>query len=225
MSECEIIAAVERLNQILPLTAYHLALDAPLRKLHRAILQSYVQLGRSLNRSEMARYVDDVDGAVEILQRADLVLFHDNAEPKGAYPFTNEEREHIVQVNGHTVHCMCALDALAISPMFDFTTTVTSRCQVTNELISIQQDGLRVLNQQEAGGIYFGIDWSAAVSNGCCADSLCTEMIFLKTKTVAENWLTEVPSAAKGQRQIFALADAMDFAARFFVPLTKNLAG
>jgi hypothetical protein len=214
-AENNIVSAVESLNHILPLTARHRALNVPLQRLHTAILHSYIDLGRSLTRNEMALHVDDIDAAVKILQRDDLVVFNDDGEPIGAYPFTMEEREHIVSVNGHTVHCMCALDALAVASMFDLPTRITSRCHVTNEPVTIRQTGRNTPKQSNTSPLYFGINWSAASDNSCCANSLCTEMIFLKNKTVAKNWLGEAPE----QRQIFALNDATDFAARFFGPL------
>ena len=211
----KIASAVERLNHILPLTARHRALSIPLQRLHIAILHSYIDLGRSLTRNEMALHVDDIDEAVKILQRDDLVVFNDDGEPVGAYPFTMEAREYVVSINGQIVQCMCALDALAVAPMFDLPTRITSRCHVTNEPVTIRQTGRNASNQSDTSPLYFGINWSAASHNQCCADSLCTEMIFLKNHTVAKNWLGEAPE----QRQIFALNDAIDFAARFFVPL------
>lgn len=217
-SERNIISAVERLNRILPLAANQHALDASLQRLHRAILHAYIDQGRTLNRGEMAPYVDDLDQAVSTLKHADLVVFNDSGEPIGAYPFSMEERIHRVSVNGHTVHCMCALDALAVSPMFNMPTEITSQCHVTNDSITIQQQGLVMLNEADVSHIYFGINWSATSENSCCADSLCTEMIFLKNGFVADSWLAEIPD----QRQIFPLNDAIEFAARFFVPLVNE---
>lgn len=214
-AENNIASAVERLNHILPLTARHRALSIPLQRLHIAILHSYIDLGRSLTRNEMALHVDDIDEAVKILQRDDLVVFNDDREPVGAYPFTMEEREHVVNINGQTVQCMCALDALAVASMFDLPTRITSRCHVTNGPVTIRQTGRNVSKQRNTSPLYFGINWSAASDKSCCADSLCTEMIFLKNDSVANSWLGEAPE----QRQIFALNDAIDFAARFFVPL------
>lgn len=213
-----IAAAVERLNSILPLTARHRALDTPLRRLHKMILRSYMELGRTLSRSEMALHIDDIDNAVNILKRDDLVVFDEHGEPVGAYPFTMEERDHVINVNNHTLHCMCALDALAVSPMFNMPATINSRCHITTDPITIQQRDRDILNLGEAGDIHFGINWNAASNNSCCANSLCTEMIFLKTQTVATNWLDEAPE----QRQIFCLSDAIDFAAQFFVPLIRE---
>lgn len=217
-SEKIITSSVERLNCILPLTANHRALDVPLQHLHRAMLHAYIDRGRSLTRDEMAQYVDDLDEAVNILKNNDLVVFNADEEPIGAYPFTMEERGHIVSVNGHTVYCMCALDALAVSPMFNIPTKITSRCHITNEPIIIQQHKLKLLSQTGLPNIYLGINWDAASENSCCADSLCTEMIFLANDFVADSWCGE----AQEQRQIFQLNDAIDFAARFFLPLINR---
>lgn len=216
--EKTITAAVERLNRILPLAANQQALDDPLQRLHRAILHAYIDQGRTLSRDEMACYVDDLDEAVNTLKKNDLVVFNANEEPIGAYPFTMTERAHIVSVNGNTVHCMCALDALAVSSMFNIATEITSRCHVTDDPIIIQQHGLKIFNPSDDANIYFGINWDAASENSVCADSLCTEMIFLKNEFVAGCWLGD----SQGQRQIFQLNDAINFAARFFVPLINE---
>jgi hypothetical protein len=213
-SEQKISAALERLNHILPLAARQQALDAPLRRLHQAILRAYVELDRSLTREEMAQQVDDIGLAVHILKANDLVVFDCSGEPTGAYPFTMEEREHTVHINGHTVHCMCALDALAVSPMFALPTEIDSRCQVTKEIIRLRQQGLSI-DREDVAEVFFGIDWSAASSQTCCANSLCTEMIFLKGAKVVQQWLAAAPQ----QRQSFHLNEAVDFAARFFRPL------
>lgn len=212
----KISAALERLNSILPLEHSQQSLPSSFQDLHRAILRSYVDLGRTYTRDEMAQQVDDIDAATEVLKEKDLVVFDANGAPTGAYPFTMEEREHRVTVNGHTVHCMCALDALAVSPMFNLITEISSRCHVTASPIDIRQQGTTV--NPEAEKIYFGINWGAASTDNSCADSLCTEMLFLTDQAVAETWLKD----ASDHREIFSLDEAIEFGARFFVPLLKH---
>lgn len=56
-----------------------------------------------------------------------------------------------------------------------------------------------------------------ASSTISCADSLCTEMIFLKNKAIAEEWL----NINSKNREIFTLPDAVEFSARFFTPLIQ----
>ena len=154
MQSGKINAALKRLNHILPLEASQQSLSAPLRDLHRAILRFYVTQGRTMTREEMAQHVDDIDTAIAILKEKDLVVFNDNNEPTGAYPFTMKQREHRVTVKGNNVHCMCALDALSVSPMFNLPTEISSCCHVTTSPIAIRQQDSSV--NKEAKGIYFG---------------------------------------------------------------------
>ena len=216
MSE-KIKNAIDRLNKILPLKANQQSMSSEMQQLHRDILYSYVDVGRSLTRGEIAQRVDDVDVAVKVLQQKDMVVFDDSGEPVGAYPFTMEEREHKISVNGHLVHSMCALDSLAVSPMYDVELEINSICHVSGEAVMIRQKGHEVLNASNVEDVYFAINWNAASANSCCADSLCTEMIFLKGELIANQWLDE----DKEYRQIFTLSEAVEFAAGFFVPLLE----
>ncbi|MCP4996009.1 MAG: hypothetical protein GY934_19860 [Gammaproteobacteria bacterium] len=209
--------AVNRLNSILPLKVNQQALSEPLRKLHKDLLRAYVEKGRTLSRGEMAQWVDDVDLAVRVLKQSDLALFDEVGEPIGAYPFTMEQREHKLTINGRTVHSMCAMDSLSVAPMFDISLEINSVCRVTGDAVRIQQRGYEILNPDEVRDIYFGISWSAASSCCPCADGLCTEMIFLKGVSVTTQWLSEDSE----NRELFSLDEAIDFGARFFVPLME----
>jgi hypothetical protein len=119
--------ALARLIAVLPLKEKQLNCGPVVRDLHRLVLQSFVERGKILSRSEMAEVVGDVDQAVAVLKKNDMVVFSCGGEPIGAYPFTMEEREHKVWVGGHTVNAMCALDALAVSSMFGLKTEISSR--------------------------------------------------------------------------------------------------
>jgi hypothetical protein len=65
--------------------------------------------------------------------------------------------------------------------------------------------------------VHFGINWNSATNN-CCATSLCTEMIFLKDKEIADTWLSEDLE----NREIFSIDDAIDFSSQFFKPLVDK---
>jgi hypothetical protein len=212
----KVTAAIQRLNSILPLKENQQALSKPLRELHQAILHSFIEQGRSLNRDEMANFVNNIDDAIAIFKQYDLLVFDDNNEPIGTYPFTTQPRVYRVSVNGHTVHCMCALDALAVSPMFHLPTQINSRCHVTSRPISIYQNKMEISCDDQP--LFFGINWNAASTKSCCANSLCTEMIFLAGDEAEVNWLSGDPD----QRETFTLQEAVNFAADFFVPLMCN---
>jgi mercuric reductase len=209
--------ALNRLESILPLKERQDDCGKQIKELHQQIIRSFVDKGRILSRDEMGHYVSNLEDAVNILKERDMVVFAEDGEPLGAYPFTMEEREHTVQVNGHRVHAMCALDALAVGPMFEKETQVVSRCRVTGDQVSIHQAGNTILNPEEAGGVCFGIIWGAANADISCADSLCTEMMFLRDSEIARQWLADDPK----NREVFTLQEAVEFGDRFFTPLVS----
>jgi mercuric reductase len=209
--------ALQRLNGVLPLKASQESCTAEVKALHQAMLRSFVTQGRILTREEMAQHVSDVDEAARVLRERDMVTFSGNGEPLGAYPFTMNEREHKVRVNGHTVNAMCALDALAVGPMFGGDVKITSRCRVTGVPVTIQMSGDEIPNLDEVREIQFGIAWGAAEEGACCSDSLCMEMIFLRDGATAQEWL----AGSSGGKELFTLPEAVEFAGRFFVPLVS----
>ena len=212
----EVSDALKRLNDILPLEAGLNALNDDDAELYCRLLNSYAERGTTLTREEVAELVDDADKALKNIVASKLIVLDDAGNPSGAYPFTSEVREHKVHINGVIAHCMCALDALAVSPMFDEHTEIDSRCRVTGEAIHIEQDGTAF----RAGTLeaWFGINWGAAKTDTVCAASLCMEMMFLADEKVAREWLAESPET----REIFDLASAVEFAAGFFVPLAQH---
>ena len=207
--------ALNRLNSILPLKERQDDCSRQVKELHQQVLRSFVDTGRILTSEEMGQYVSSLEDAVNVLKEKDMVIFSEDGNPVGAYPFTMQAREHAVRVNGHQVYAMCALDALSVSPMFDVETQINSQCRVTGDPISIRQSGKTILNQDEAGDIHFGIIWAAANTDSCCADSLCMEMIFLMDGKTAQQWLSDGPD----NREIFTLQEAIEFGSRFFAPL------
>jgi len=212
----EVSNALKRLDSLLPLVSGLNSLNSDDSTLYCKILNSYVQQGRTLTRDEAAELVGDAEQSLASIANSKLIVLDAEGNPSGAYPFTSEEREHKVHVNDITVHCMCALDALSVSPMFKLPTVIDSRCRVTGEAIHLEQDGTSF-----NGGTldaWFGINWGAAASGTVCAASLCMEMIFLADETVAREWLAESPES----REIFDLPSAVNFAAGFFVPLAEN---
>ena len=211
----EVINAIQHLNSILPLQSGLESLSDADAALYCKILTSYVQTGDSLSRKDAAALVDDIDQSLANIEQQKLIVLDDSGETIGAYPFTSGEREHKISINGIDAYCMCALDAIAVSPMFKQPVEINSQCRVTGEKIHLVQQG-----EQFTDGTLdavFGIDWNAGSASACAADTLCTEMIFLANEDVASNWQSESPDT----REIFNLDSAQEFAAGFFVPLAE----
>jgi len=214
----DINAALERLNSLLPLKERQDRLEPALRNLHRAILDGFFRDGSPLSREQIAALVgsSEADAALQQLAEADLVvLTPDRKQLAGAYPFTAEERIHRVLVNGHTVHAMCALDALSVAPMFNAATRVDSHCHVTGAPIEIHMQGATLLSALPADP-YVGIHWQGA--SGCAAQSLCLEKLFLRDRATALAWQHE----DSANMSIFDLATAVAFGAAFFTPLLQE---
>lgn len=210
--------ALNRLNATLPLKQRQDDCAPEYKTLHQAILRSFVSKGRMLTSDEMSEYVENVSDAVKVLENLDMMVCSPEGEPTGSYPFTMENREHAVSVNSFTVHAMCALDALAVSPMFDIDTRINSICRVSNDEIVIMQSGSNILNYDAVKNVQFGISWGATCETSSCATSLCMEMIFLKNSEIAQQWLKEDPEG----RECFTLLEAVEFSALFFVPLLSS---
>ena len=211
--------ALKRLDSLLPLLSGLQSLGNEDAALYCKLLNSYVQRGRTLTRDEAAGLVGNAERALDNLVSSKLIVLDEDGNPAGAYPFTSQEREHRVQINGVTVHCMCALDALAVSPMFNMPTIINSACRVTGEKIYIEQNGTSLDNGTLDA--WFGINWGAAAHDIACAESLCLEMMFLANAAVSREWLAESPQT----RETFDLQSAVEFAAAFFVPLAEHCRG
>ncbi|MBF0469226.1 MAG: hypothetical protein HQK61_10155 [Desulfamplus sp.] len=207
--------ALARLMSILPLKERQENCGKEIKALHQMMLRSFVDKGCILTRDEMAQHVGNIDHAIKVLVDNDMVVFSKNGDPVGAYPFTMEVREHKIRVNGQEIHAMCALDSLAVSPMFGMKTRISSVCRVSGEPVFINQSGKIIENETGAADVCFGIAWGAASSCTCCAKSLCMEMMFLKDSDTATCWLEQNPD----DREIFTLQEAVDFSALFFLPL------
>ena len=210
--------ALERLNRILPLRKKQDECDKETRALYQQILRSFVTKGRILTREEMVRNAGNPEAALKRLRDDGMVVFSADGDPVGAYPFTMEPREHKVRVNGYQVHAMCALDALAVSPMFEVKTQIDSRCRITGDRVEIRQSGTSIENPDEAGEFHVGIAWGAADEHSSTADSLCREMIFLRDGEVARQWNADDFE----NKEIFTLPEAVEFARRHFVPLVSR---
>jgi mercuric reductase len=210
--------ALAHLNSILPLAGNYRALAPDAAQAHRFVLQTYLSSGRAPLADELSEHFVDVANILHDLQQSDLVVLDDNGAILGAYPFTSEARVHQVMIGQHNIHCMCALDALAISPMFRQPAQVRSQCVLSAAPVFIDQSGETILNSRDCAELFLAIDWSAACGSSSCADSLCGQMNFISGSALARTWQLQ-----KDQHEIFTLPEAIEFASAFFIPLIPEL--
>lgn len=214
----KITAAIQQLSDILPLKVNRDLLSTESRQVYQAILNTFIVQGRTPSLAELNTITAHPDQAILDLSEKDMVVTNFQGEMIGAYPFTMEERKYRVEQNGHTVYVMCALDALAPGAMGKCKSRVVSECAVTGQPVMIEMDRQTILNLDENSDVSVGINWQATCATEACADSLCTEMIFLKRRETTSQWQAVNPE----YREVFSLPEAAQFSAGFFVPLMDN---
>jgi len=212
---------LDKLNSMLPLKDRQDRLDENSRKVHRAFLRTLVEEGRAMTKDDIKLLVNTSDeGAAAIiaeLKERDMLVTDCSGQPVGSYPVTTECTPHSVTVNGNKINAMCAFDSLAVSQMFGHEVKIESKCHVSGEPICIEQKESAIIKAEPSEDLYFGIMWNSPTC-GCCAHSLCTEMVFIRDKATAEQWQKEDCSV----REIYTLAETIPFSAAFFVPLVKD---
>ena len=212
----DIKQAVDKLNSLLPLAARQQHLDAELQGLHKAILNTFVEQGRPLPITEAATHLSqhNVEQAFQILAQNDLIVLDVEQQMiMGAYPLSYEVTPHVVEVNGHAINAMCALDALSVAPMFELGTSIKSSCVISGTPLTIQMQGEQVTAVNVNDDLYVGIRWQPPC--GSAAHSLCRDMVFLLGQQAAEKW--QQRSEIEGT--VFDLPAAVAIGSAFFRPL------
>lgn len=205
---------LQRLNALLPLAARQQALTPPLRFLHRKILHTLAE-----NSGAPELFVVEQPGisnlpqALAALASADLIVRGASGEITGAYPLTIEHTPHRVTLGTHTVNAMCAVDALALSPMFGLPATIHSRCHHCGRGMTFSQQDRAVSADTGIDAVRIGIAWRSP--GGCAAHSLCREMVFICTPAHADAWR----QTSQTECSLLTLPEAVDLACAFFLPL------
>lgn len=214
MNADKVAAAIEKLEDNLPIRTNQLALDPGLRELHQRILQHYLRHGYGPAINSDGFRNDSADGFAE-LARQKIIIINAVGDVVGAYPFVTESRRHQVLTSYGQVSAMCAFDALAISSMFDVETEIHSSCQVSNVPVLIRQMGNSITVGSPDDELVAAVNWKAMSRSQSCSDSLCLEMMFIAGRDRASKWVND---EAPG-RELFSLQQAHTVISEIFVPL------
>ena len=117
-----------------------------------------------------AKELDIRDWLLSDLAEEDLIVLSGDGAIQGAYPFTTARTPHRVTVRGNTVNAMCALDALAVAPMFITEAVVDSVCELTGTLLHVEQSSSEWVAATPTPSIHVGIQWEE--TGGAAAHSL-----------------------------------------------------
>lgn len=212
----EIQAALARLNSQLPLKARQDRLPAALKSMHQQVLRCLVTQGRPPSVAELKASLgeDNITSALQRLGADDLVVLDAQGKlPLGAYPLTSEHTPHMITVHGHTIHAMCALDAVSVAPMFDADVVIESFCHESKIPIVIHMHGNDIRKVQPTADVTIGIRWQMPLA--VAAHSMCMQMVFLKNRQTALAW----QQGDTENISLFSLPDAVAFGKAFFLPL------
>ena len=160
--------------------------------IRRAVLRHYAATGRAPSIAELGDVTglgsDAARGLLENLKERDLVVLDDAGEAiLGAYPFTERDSGHRVDLGGTTASAMCAIDALGVGAMCDRDVAIHSTCRACGEAIEIAtRDRGAALDRvtPEGAVVWVGLRYADA----CAASSLCTVMTFFCSDAHLDRW-------------------------------------
>jgi alkylmercury lyase len=157
----------------------------------RTALRLYAELGRAPSIADLAATVDiAVDKLVALLndlESRDLIGLDRAPERiRLAYPFTEAETEHRVELNGRTLRALCAIDALGVAAMYGFDTAITSPCRHCGEIVHVKTAAAG----RELASVYpsDSIVWYDFAYDSSAAASCCPSIAFFCSPSHLQLW-------------------------------------
>jgi hypothetical protein len=186
----------------------------------RMVLELFGRLGRPPSLAEIGEETglppDQVRVHLAELEAHDL-LGTDRAtgELVYAYPFTSQATEHRVTLHRHTLHALCAIDALGVGGMFRTDVTIASSCRLCQIPIDIRTTGAgHVIGAAQPGDT---VVWHDLAYDQTAAKSCCPSIAFFCSNSHLEQWLASMISPPAGSR--LTLAEAMEVGCAIFKPV------
>jgi Alkylmercury lyase len=170
-------------------------LTGPARRLHRAVLISFVTTGQAPPAAELDRLArtdgGDPDRVRAELSAADALAFTADGELRAAYPFSPVPTTIQVRWDGGpVVHAMCAIDALGMSAMLGRPVTIAAAEPDTGEPIRVAVDHDRARWTPPGAVVFVGAVGSASCES---VDRCCGYMNFFVSSQAARAWASRHP--------------------------------
>lgn len=145
----------------------------------RGVLTFFVDNGRAPRFADIAAATglaeDRVRGVLKALRHRDLLGVDAEAGAVTyAYPFAGRRTGHTVQVGGHALDSLCAVDALGTGAMCDADVTVVSKCRSCGGDIRIETaDQGRALRSITPPGavIWYDLSFGDNAATSCCSNT------------------------------------------------------
>ncbi|MFT6673825.1 MAG: hypothetical protein ACJAVZ_005327 [Afipia broomeae] len=158
----------------------------------RTALQLYGASGRAPSVSEIAEasgiLPNRVVDILRKLQSHDLVALDQTSNRiRLAYPFTDSVTGYRVELNGHVLHALCAIDALGVADMYDADTAISSPCVHCGETIRARTayKGSAVQSFSPLSAVV----WYDFAYDGRAASSCCLAIAFFCSDGHLQQWL------------------------------------
>lgn len=198
------------------------ALNAEEDLVWRTVLRLYAERGRAPRIGEIAVETDaTVEQAAVVLHRLqelDLVGLEPEADRLCyAYPFTEAASGHRVELNGHVLNSLCAIDALGVGAMYRMDVSVVSCCRLCGEAINIAT--------AEAGGALRSVAparavvWYDFAYQGNASASCCPSIAFFCCDEHLRRWLDAQTPRREGAR--LDINEALELGRAIFGPVLR----
>lgn len=195
-------------------------LDADQDLVWRATLRLYADFGHAPQTADIAATTglpaDKVPALLGELEARDLIgLDRESKQVRLAYPFTQVATEHAVELNGRTMHALCAIDALGVAAMYGADTAIRSQCRHCGRAIRISttEAGCALASVDPLGSVV----WYDFAYDGSAAASCCPSIAFFCSDKHLEQWQLAQPSRRAGVR--LAMDEALEVGRAIFGPV------
>ena len=199
------------------------AVAAPLRHLHRQILEHFASTGQGPTEDDVrgwaARAGIDIRQALTDLAAADLIETDgDSGRIRGAYPFTAYSSGHRVDIaGGPAVHAYCAIDALGIPAMLERDASITSRDPHSGAEIRIRVHAAEATWTPAGAVVSVPAAGALASADQPAADACCPTVSFYASAEAARAYQQQHGLTL----EVLTVPQALRFASAAFGPLLR----
>jgi len=142
----------------------------------RTILRLYADCGRPPIPTDivMASRIaaDGLEGMLQSLRAHDLICLDPHTgDIRLAYPFTQAATGHRVELRGHVLHALCAIDALGVAGMYRTDVAISSSCRHCGAPMRMETalEGKALRRVMPSGAVvWYDFAYDASAATSCC---------------------------------------------------------
>jgi hypothetical protein len=186
----------------------------------RTVVRLYAELGSAPSIAELAATIgmaaEKVAALLSDLESRDLIGLERAPERiRLAYPFTEAETDHRVDLNGHALRALCAIDALGVAAMCGVDTTIASPCRHCGETVHIRTAaaGRELASVHPSDSAV----WYDFAYDGSAAASCCPSIAFFCSRSHLQLWQKAAPRPRAGI--CLSMGEALEVGRAIFGPV------